>query len=136
MSLKGHKQKQGISCRLRFHLISSAGRFLRNMKMFGWFQRAPAAPTEEQLRVTQALIGYPSYAPPKWERYPNPEIMRAASFQYRDYFLGGTRARLEALRSFLANFEVALNLDDAGIMAVSTWLPRWADLLVGDFDDS
>src|SRR5262245_31423641 len=103
--------------------------------MFGRFRRAPAAPTEEQLRVTQALVAYPPYAPPKWERDPNPEIMRAASFQYRDYFLGGKRARLEALRSFLANFEVAFNLDDAGIMAVSTWLPRWADLLVSDFDD-
>ena len=29
----------------------------------------------------------------------------------------------------------ALNLDDAGLMAVSNWLPRWADLLVNDFDD-
>ena len=103
--------------------------------MLDWFRRVPAAPTEEQLRVTQALVGYPPYAPPKWEPDPNPEAMRAASIQYRDYFLGGTQARLDALRAFLANFQVSLNLDDASLIAISTWLPRWADLLVSDFDD-
>jgi hypothetical protein len=61
--------------------------------------------------------------------------MRAASFQYREYFLGSMQARLEALREFLANFDVSLSLDDAGLMAASTWLPQWADLLVHDFDD-
>jgi hypothetical protein len=61
--------------------------------------------------------------------------MRAASAQYREHFLGSTQARLEALREFLANFDVSLSSDDAGLMAVSTWLPHWADLLVDDLDD-
>jgi hypothetical protein len=61
--------------------------------------------------------------------------MRAASFQYKDHFLGSMQARVEALRAFLANFDVTLSLDDAGLMAVSTWLPHWADLLVDDFSD-
>jgi hypothetical protein len=105
------------------------------MTMFSWFRRAPAAPTEEHLRLTRAIVGYPPYAPPEWKLDPNPEAMRAASFHYKDHFLGGAQARLEALRAFLANFEVSLSSDDAGLMAVSTWLPRWADLLVNDFDD-
>jgi hypothetical protein len=103
--------------------------------MFGWFGRAPAAPTEDQLRVSQALASYPPYAPPEWKADSNPESMRAASSQYRDFFIGGIPARLEALRAFLANFDVALNLDNAGLMAISAWLPRYGDLLVNDFDD-
>lgn len=110
------------------------------MRMFGWFRRAP---TEQQLRVTQALAGYPPYTPPEWKPDPNPEAnldpdpeaMRAASALYREYFLGGMPVRLEALRTFLANFDVALSSDDAGLMAVSTWLPTWGDLLVDNLAD-
>ena len=65
-----------------------------------------------------------------------PNSMRAASAQYREYFLGSRQARLEALREFLANFDVSLSLDDAGLVAVSAWLPHWADLLVDEFEDS
>ncbi len=103
--------------------------------MFGLFGHAPAAPTEDQLRVSQTLVSYPPYAPPEWKADSNPESRRAASAQYRDFFIGGIPARLEALRTFLANFDVALNLDDAGLMAISAWLPRYGDLLINDFDD-
>ena len=103
--------------------------------MFGWFRRASAAPKEEQLRVAEALVSYPPYTPPAWKADPNPEAMRAASFQYRDHFLACREARLEALRAFLANFDVSLNTDDTGLMAVSTWLPHWADLLISGLDD-
>jgi hypothetical protein len=100
--------------------------------MFGWLRRAPIAPTEEQLRVTQALVDYPPYAPPEWN--PDPEFQRDANVAYQEYFFASRQARLDALRDFFAKFDVALNLEDAGIMAVSTWLPQYADLLV-DFDD-
>jgi hypothetical protein len=100
--------------------------------MFGWFRRAPKAPTDEQLRVTQALVNCPPYAPPEWN--PDPEFLRDANVAYQEYFFTSRQARLDARRDFFAKFDVALNLEDAGIMAVSTWLPQYADLLV-DFDD-
>lgn len=100
--------------------------------MFGWFRRAPTASTAEQLRVTQALMSYPQYAPPEWN--PDPEFLRDANVAYREYFFTSRRKRLDALREFFAKFDLALNLEDASIMAVSTWLPQYADLLV-DFDD-
>jgi hypothetical protein len=102
--------------------------------MFGWLRRGPARSTE-QLRVAEALVGYPPYTPPEWKLDPNPEAMGAASFRYRDYFLASRRARLEALGTFLANFDVSLNTDDSGLMAISTWLPHWGDLLINDLDD-
>lgn len=40
-----------------------------------------------------------------------------------------------ALTALLASFDVSLNLDDAGLMAVSAWLPQWGDLLINDFRD-
>ncbi len=36
------------------------------------------------------------------------------------------------LRGFLAKFDVVADLDDAGLMAVSSWLPQYGDLLVDD----
>jgi hypothetical protein len=86
--------------------------------------------------MAQALASYPPYAPPRYNPDPTPESMRAASAQYEEYFLGSMPARLEALRAFLANFDVALNSDDTGLRAVSTWMPQWADLLVDDLYDS
>ena len=103
--------------------------------MFGWLRRAPPPPSKEQHQVMQALAGYTPYAPPEWKPDSSPESMRAASFQYRDYFLDSKQARLETLRAFLTNFDVSPDLDDAGLMAVSTWLPHWADLLVDDLVD-
>jgi len=103
--------------------------------MFGWFRRTPAVPTEDQLRVSQALASYPPYAPLEWKADSTSDSRRAASAQYRDFFIGGIPDRIEALRAFLANFDVALSLDDIGLMAVSAWLPRYGDLLVNDFDD-
>jgi hypothetical protein len=44
--------------------------------------------------------------------------------------------RLDAFRVFLAKFDVVSDIDDAGlIMAVSTWMPVYADLLLPDLDD-
>lgn len=103
--------------------------------MFGWLRRAAPPPTEQQLAMAQALAGYPPYSPPEWKPDPDPESMRAAALQYREYFLGVREARVDSLRDFLAKFDVPLSLDDAGLMAVSAWLPHWADLLVVDFDD-
>src|SRR5262249_40126676 len=98
--------------------------------MFGWLRRAPPPSTEQQLRVRHALSGYPPYAPPAW----NPDA-KSLNMEYRDYFLGSKQLRFEALRGFLAKFEITLSLDDAGLMAVSAWLPQYADLLVDDLDN-
>jgi hypothetical protein len=43
--------------------------------------------------------------------------------------------RLDALRVFLAKFDVVSNVDDAGLTAVSTWMPVYGDLLLPDLDD-
>ncbi|RXH16571.1 hypothetical protein EAS56_06150 [Bradyrhizobium guangzhouense] len=101
--------------------------------MFPWLRRGPVAPTEQQLHVKQALSDYPPYAPPEW----NGDLcsLADASNKYREYFLGGKDKRLEALRGFLEKFDVLVNPDDTGLMAVSTWLPQYADLLVDDLDD-
>jgi hypothetical protein len=112
--------------------------------MFGWFRRAPAAPTDEQLRLTAALAGYPPYSPPKWNLDPEflrgadeacrLEFLRDANEAYREYFFGNRHLRLDALGEFFAKFDVDLTLDDAGLTAISTWLPKYADLLVDDFN--
>src|ERR1700761_8629760 len=88
--------------------------------MFGWLRRAPPPPTEEQLRMTEALVGYAPYAPPEW----HPESDVAASKDYREFFLREKDTRLQALGAFLANFDVSMDLEDAGLMAVSAWLPH------------
>jgi hypothetical protein len=101
--------------------------------MFGWLRRAPAPPTEQQRQVWQALSEYSPYAPPAWD--PDTKSLHDANVEYQKYFFDSKPLRLEALRTFLAKFDVALGFDDAGIMAVSAWMPRYADLLVGDFSD-
>lgn len=101
------------------------------MGMFRWLRRAPAGPTEQQLHVNQALSDYPPYAPPEW----NGDSPVETSTTYREFFLSSKDTRLEALRGFLGKFDMSMNLDDAGLMAVSTWLPLYADLLVDDLDD-
>ncbi len=109
--------------------------------MFRWFRRAGAAPTEEQLLLSQALIGYPQYAPPDWDMVPSDDDegrkrWAESSKKYAQFFHDSRAARLDALRGFLARFEIVAGLDDAGVMAVSSWLPRYADLLVGGFDQN
>jgi hypothetical protein len=124
------KRRSPGSCRRRLRPVGSPKRSLRIPKMFSWFRRAPAAPTDVQLRVAEALVGYPPYSPPKWN--PDPEFLRANIDAYREYFFGCKDLRLHALGEFFAKFDVGLNLDDAGLMAVSTWLPLYADLLLDD----
>ena len=95
--------------------------------MFGWLRRTfRPPPTEQQLRMARILASYPLYAPPEFNPNSTPESIRAASAQYEEYFLGSRQARLEALRTFLGNFDVSLDTDDVGLMAVSTWLPQSA----------
>jgi hypothetical protein len=89
--------------------------------MFDWLRRTPPPPTEQQRQMAQALAEYPPYAPPEWN--PDTKSLRDANEEYREYFFGSRQSRLEALRAFLEGFDVVLNLDDAGIMAVSAWLP-------------
>ncbi len=101
--------------------------------MFGWLRRAPAPPTEEQRHVWQALSEYPPYAPPEWD--PDNKSMHDACVEYQNYFFDSKPLRLEALRTFLAKFDIALGFDDAGILALSEWMHRYADLLVRDLTD-
>lgn len=103
--------------------------------MFGWFRLGLRTPSEEQRQVARALSDYPPYAPPEWDAGPDVQSQGDASRKYQEYFFSSRQARLEALSAFLARFDVQLNLGDAGLMAVSSWLPRYADLLVDDFDD-
>jgi hypothetical protein len=93
--------------------------------MFGWLRRAPSPRMEQRNRVSDALAGYPPYTPPPW--WPTDSIEHAA---YTKFFLANREHRLEALRVFLAKFNVSPDLDDAGVMAVSAWCPLYADLLV------
>jgi hypothetical protein len=101
--------------------------------MFGWLRRAPPMPSEDQLQLQEALVGYPPYAPPALN--PDPSAFADVGLAYKDFFLASRESRLEALGGFLAKFDVSLSPDDAGLMAVSAWLPRYADLLVDDLDD-
>ena len=78
--------------------------------------------TEQQRQVWQALSGYPTYAPPEWN--PDTKSLRDANVEYRNYFFGTKELRLEALRAILAKFDIALSVDDAGIVALSAWLPK------------
>src|ERR1044072_3125676 len=93
--------------------------------MFGWLRRAPSPRMEQRSRVSNALADYPPYTPPAW--WPTDSIEHAA---YERFFLANREHRLEALRTFLAKFNVSADLGDAGLMAVSAWCPLYADLLV------
>ena len=105
----------------------------KDVWMFGWLWRAPPPRTEQQRQVWQALSGYPTYAPPEWN--PDTKSLRDANVEYRNYFFGTKELRLEALRAILAKFDIALSVDDAGIVALSAWLPKYADLFVADLDN-
>ena len=101
--------------------------------MFGWLRRAPEPPTEQQRQVWQALSDYPPYTPPEWD--PDNKSMHDACVEYQNYFFDSKPLRLEALRTFLAKFDITLGFDDADIMAVSVWMHGYADLLVRDLND-
>jgi hypothetical protein len=101
--------------------------------MFGWLRRTPPAQTEQQRQLALALVDYPPYSPPDWN--PDTASLHDANLEYREYFFGSRQMRLDSLRIFLAKFDVALNLDDAGLMAVSAWMPVYGDLLLPDSDD-
>ena len=95
--------------------------------MFRWLRRAPPPPSEDKHRVLDALTGYPPYSPPAWD----PEKSFADSVaEYEGFFLANKQMRIEAIRTFLAKFGVALTVDEGGLTAISAWCPRYADLLV------
>jgi hypothetical protein len=96
--------------------------------MFGWLHRTPAPPSEEKRRVLYALADYPPYAPPIWDS--DAKSAPQANDEYTSYFRQNKNRRVEALRVFLAKFDVALSLEDVGVKAVSAWCPVYADLLV------
>ncbi len=96
--------------------------------MFARPRRKPTRPSEEKLRVLDALVDYPPYAPPIWSS--DTQKFADATAKYRSYFLENRSWRIEALRIFLAKFGVALDLGDTGVEAVSKWCPIYANLLV------
>lgn len=95
--------------------------------MFGWLRRVPRPSSEDKRRVLDALTGYPPYSPPV--RDPAKSFKDSVT-EYENFFLANTNGRIEALGAFLANFGVALSVDEGGLMAISAWCPRYADLLV------
>ena len=105
--------------------------------MFGWLRRVlfPAPPTEQQLKMEQALADYPPYTPPPFRPELDLVTPGAADAEYADYFFGTMPARREALRAFLLHFDVELSADDAGLAAISAWLPQWGELLAYDYKD-
>jgi hypothetical protein len=98
--------------------------------MFGWLRRAPSPRMEQRSRVSNALADYPPYTPDAWDDDPD----RIEHATYTKFFLENREDRLAALRIFLAKFDVAPDLDDAGLMAVSAWCPLYADLLVDSLE--
>src|ERR1700676_1239372 len=96
--------------------------------MFAWLHRKPAPASEEKLRLLDALVDYPPYAPPIWNS--DAKSAQDANDEYTLCFLENRSRRLEALRNFLPKFDVALSLEDAGVKAVSAWCATYADLLV------
>src|SRR5215471_10324888 len=77
--------------------------------MFDWLRRTPPAPTEQQRQLALALAEYPPYAPPEWN--PDTKSFQDASAEYREYFFNSRQVRLDALRVFLAKFDIVSNVD-------------------------
>jgi len=98
--------------------------------MFGWLRRAPSRRAEQRREMATVLADYPPYAPTPCD---DPDTIEHET--YKAFFLEARDRRLEALRLFLAKFNVASDLDDAGLRAVSAWCPLYMDLLVDDLDN-
>jgi len=99
--------------------------------MFDWWRRKFTQPTELERRMPDALVDYSVYELPEWD--PVTKSPRDAATEYAQFFLDNRAHRLDSLRKFLARFDVALGLDDSGVMAVSTWHPLYADLLLDEW---
>jgi len=94
--------------------------------MFRWLSRNTGSGAEERRIISGALADYPPYLPPPWDA----ASLREASAIYSDFFFENRSRRLHALRLFLAHFNVAVDLDDARILAISAWCPHSTHLLV------
>jgi hypothetical protein len=98
--------------------------------MFDWLLRRSQR-HEQQDRVSYALANYPAYEPPQWDATKS---LSDNNLEYADFFLDRRNRRLEALRSFLINFDVVLSMDNGGIMDVSSWCPIYGDFLVPELE--
>jgi hypothetical protein len=82
-------------------------------------------------QMSSALVDYPPYTPPPWTTDELSTDGRSiVDTEYKGFFFAHRERRLDALRMFLAKFNISADLDDAGVMAVSAWCPLYADLLV------
>ncbi|CAL77255.1 hypothetical protein BRADO3472 [Bradyrhizobium sp. ORS 278] len=91
-------------------------------------RRKQGPPAGEKHRIVEALVNYPPYTPPIW--CSGVKSLDNANAEYVSYFMTQRPERVEALRSFLAKFNVPLSLDDLDIRAVSAWFSSHVDLLV------
>jgi hypothetical protein len=101
--------------------------------MFDWWRRKSTQRTELERRMSDALVDYPVYELPEWD--PVIKSLRDLATEYAQFFLNNRAHRLDSLRKFLAKFDVALSFDDAGVIAVSTWHPLYADLLLDEWTE-
>jgi len=100
--------------------------------MFRWLRRTPLRYTKQKLRVSGALTDYPPYRPPQWNL--GTKSPTDADAEYKKFFFDNRDRRVEALRTFIARFDVTLDLSDVGVAAVSEWCPIYADLLVEEIE--
>src|SRR5262245_12430065 len=100
--------------------------------MFRWLRRDSRHRTYRLRHMSEALTNYPPYMPPAWN--PGITSVHDASADYRRFFFANREGRIDALRMFLGTFNVVLNFDDNGVMAVSAWCPHYADALVEEMD--
>ena len=77
--------------------------------------------------VRKALTDYPLFEPP--HRGNLIQLPRDAFEENKWFFLENKAGRIHALSEFLRKFDVSLGLDDAGVAAVSAWLPDYGGLL-------
>jgi hypothetical protein len=110
------------------------------MAVFGWLRKEPKHLVDQRRRMSEALVDYPVYEPPHRQGPHGPRHLsdqEAREFWARgkenfSHFMERRKERLDALRTFLARFDVAMDLEQAGLAAVSAWLPGNCGTLVSD----
>lgn len=113
--------------------------------MFRWLRRDQKPLMEARQLMARALVDYPVYEPPHRQgpaylrRLPNQSeekhsiLLREFAERGRENFsnlMEHRDARMTALRTFLAKFDVQMGFDDAGLAAVSAWCPGNCGALV------
>jgi hypothetical protein len=110
--------------------------------VIGWRRTEPKHLVDRRRRMSKALVDYPVYEPPHRQGPNGPRDLsdqEAREFWARgkenfSHFMEHRIERQDALRAFLANFDVAMTLEQAGLAAVSAWLPGNCGALVRDID--